>query len=106
MDVDFVTSTAAVLASRSASPTIDNSTGNPQLGSIPRSRAVATSELLKSPGQFLMRLLLLLIMSSVPLNPGVLEGSYQPTESFSTFLRLATLETMTLPSGPTEFEPC
>merc|ERR1712215_379898 len=45
-------------------------------------------------------------MSSFPLNPGVMNVSYQPMESFSTFLRLATLETMTLPSGPTEFEPC
>merc|ERR1711888_543611 len=45
-------------------------------------------------------------MSSFPLDPGTLDVSYQPMESFSNFLRHATLGTMTLPSGPSEFGPC
>merc|ERR1711867_370869 len=121
------TNTAAVLTSRSASPTTAESAGTQRSVTISRSQEGATSELLKSHGQFLIRLILLLITSSFPLNPGALDVSSQPMGSFSnllrpaplgtmplpsgpsefgSFLRHATLGTMTLPSGPTDFEPC
>merc|ERR1712215_237905 len=64
------TNTAAVLTSRSASPTTAVSIGNQQSDTISRSQEGATSELLTSPGLFLIRLILLLITSSFPLNPG------------------------------------
>merc|ERR1711888_478650 len=82
------------------------SAGNQQSDTISRSQEGATSEFIKSPGQFLIRLLLLLITSSFPLNPGVLDVSYLPMESFLNLLRPATLGAMTLPSGPSEFDLC
>merc|ERR1711867_53585 len=97
------TNSAAVLTSRSASPTTAKSAGNQRSDTISRSQEGATSELLKSPGQFLIRLILLLITSSFPLNPGALDVSHHPMESLSNLLRPAPLGTMTLPSGPSEF---
>ena len=88
------------------SPTTDTSAGNQQYGSTSRPQAVATSGFFTSPGMFLLHLLLPLILSGFPLTPGVRDVSYQTTESFSYLLHPATLGTMTLPSGPTEFGPC
>ena len=40
------------------------------------------------------------------MDPGVVDISYLPTESFPNILSHATFGTMTLPSGPTEFGSC
>merc|ERR1712215_52852 len=103
---EAASNTAADLTSRSTSPTTDNSAGNHIYSSISRPKTVATSEFFKSPGMFLIRLLLLLIMSGFPLDPGILDISYQPTESFPNILSHATFGLMPLPSGPTEFGSC
>merc|ERR1712215_432640 len=95
--------TAAVTTSRSASPTTAKSAGNQSFDTISRSQEGAPSEFIKSSGQFLIRLVLLLITSSFPLNPGAWDVSYQPMRCFSNLLRPATIGTGSLPSGPSEF---